>query len=83
MFASKKALNVPNNDRLVVAAGVELVLVDGQAVDGVMLTTKHSATLSTEHLPHTNIAITTGSEHWEARGHAGRHRTTATHNLQP
>ena len=63
MFASKQVMNVPNNDRLVVAASIQLVLMDGQTVDGVALTSKHSATLSTEHLPHTNIAITAGSEH--------------------
>ena len=43
--------------------------------DGVVGTTKHSAALSTEHLPHTNITITTGSEHWKQ---AEEHSTLVT-----
>ena len=61
-------LNVPNDDRLVIAAGIELVLMDGQTVDGMMFTAEHSTTLSTKHLPHTDITITTSSEYWETRG---------------
>lgn len=69
-------MNVPNNDRLVVAAGVQLVLMDGQTVDGVALTSEHLATLSTEHLPHTNITITAGSEHWKQEVNTEEHNTT-------
>ena len=74
VFASKNVVNVPNNDRLVIAASIKLALMDGHTVDGVVGTTKHSAALSTEHLPHTNITITAGSEHWER---AEKQRNTA------
>ena len=75
VFGSKNVVNVPDNDRFVIAASIEFALMDGHTVDGVVGTTKHSAALSTEHLPHTNITITTGSEHWKQ---AEEHSTLVT-----